>query len=125
MTLRWIVVGIVVTLGLAALVEAGSTPKVVEVVAGSAQDEFTFAPKQITLQAGQPVTLTLINKGKIEHDVAVDGLRLRVPASEGQLVAPGKRASVTFVPTKKGTFEFACSVPGHKEAGMTGVIIVK
>jgi uncharacterized cupredoxin-like copper-binding protein len=27
--------------------------------------------------------------------------------------------------TKAGTFEFACLIPGHREAGMIGTIIVK
>mgnify|MGYP001610998524 CR=1 FL=1 len=30
-----------------------------------------------------------------------------------------------FTPTKKGTFEFRCAVPGHYEAGMKGTITVK
>jgi uncharacterized cupredoxin-like copper-binding protein len=37
----------------------------------------------------------------------------------------GMGASVSFVPTKPGTFEFFCAVPGHKEAGMVGTLIVR
>ncbi|TMJ98732.1 MAG: copper resistance protein, partial [Alphaproteobacteria bacterium] len=27
--------------------------------------------------------------------------------------------------TKTGTFEFACLIPGHREAGMMGKVVVK
>ncbi|MFP3361613.1 plastocyanin/azurin family copper-binding protein, partial [Planococcus sp. SIMBA_143] len=29
-----------------------------------------------------------------------------------------------FLPTEKGVYEFFCTVPGHKENGMTGTLIV-
>ncbi|WP_349408558.1 cupredoxin domain-containing protein [Pseudalkalibacillus sp. SCS-8] len=38
---------------------------------------------------------------------------------------PGDTVSIKFIPKETGTFEFYCSVPGHKEAGMKGTIIVE
>ena len=42
---------------------------------------------------------------------------------------PGKKATLTFVPRKQGTFEFACLFLGggvdHYKSGMTGTLIVK
>ena len=38
---------------------------------------------------------------------------------------PGKRAELKFTPTRKGTFELACHVEGHYEAGMKDVLVVK
>lgn len=40
-------------------------------------------------------------------------------------VAKAKSALVTFTPTKKGTFEFACLIKDHYEAGQKGVLVVK
>jgi len=40
-------------------------------------------------------------------------------------VQPGKEAALKFTPTRKGTFEMACHVAGHYEAGMKGVLVVK
>lgn len=37
---------------------------------------------------------------------------------------PGMSALVTFTPTEPGTYEFYCAVPGHREAGMVGTVIV-
>ena len=36
----------------------------------------------------------------------------------------GTNASVIFTPTEAGVYEFACTLPGHKEAGMVGKLIV-
>ena len=34
--------------------------------------EFTIKPKGVTLKAGQPATLTLVNGGKIDHNLKLD-----------------------------------------------------
>lgn len=44
-------------------------------------------------------------------------------------VDPGKKVTLTFTPSKKGTFEFGCHLPtggaNHYTAGMRGVLVVK
>jgi uncharacterized cupredoxin-like copper-binding protein len=132
MPLRWLP-AVVFVLGLALAVAVTGTsapkPRVVEVTAGTPKNDFEFVPKEITVAAGQPVQLTLVNKGKVEHDLLIEALRVSVPPKgkdpATQVLAPGKRATVTFTPAKKGRFEFWCTVPGHKEVGMKGVLIVK
>ena len=37
----------------------------------------------------------------------------------------GQMATLEFTPTKPGTYEFFCTVAGHKEAGMKGTLVVK
>ncbi len=108
----------------------------------SARD-LAFVPNQLSLKAGVPMTLVLKNEGSIEHDVVVEGLN-SAPAtasshghsepSHSMGVLPpgtvhvsahgGEHATVELTP-KPGTFEFYCSVPGHRAAGMRGVIEVK
>jgi uncharacterized cupredoxin-like copper-binding protein len=34
-------------------------------------------------------------------------------------------STLDFTPTKPGTYEFFCTVAGHKDAGMVGTLIVK
>jgi uncharacterized cupredoxin-like copper-binding protein len=50
----------------------------------------------------------------MEHDDP-NGIRLE----------PGKSGELVWRFTKKGEFEYGCLIPGHREAGMTGLIIVK
>lgn len=81
--------------------------------------EWAFGPETITAEIGEPVTIVLVNDGLIEHEVefAAFGLHLHTPA--------GATMKGTFVPDKVGTFEFACEIRGHREAGMVGRLIVE
>jgi nitrite reductase (NO-forming) len=78
--------------------------------------EFKFSPADIQVPAGQPITIHLNNAGSVEHDITVDALQAKIVAAAGQM------AQGTLVFDKPGTYEFYCSVPGHKEAGMKGTI---
>lgn len=80
--------------------------------------ELKFDPKEIRATVGQPVELTLENKGVLEHDFTLSEPQFQLKALGGQT------AKGTFTPTKEGTFDFICSVPGHKEGGMVGKLIV-
>ncbi|MBN9438103.1 plastocyanin/azurin family copper-binding protein, partial [Bosea sp. (in: a-proteobacteria)] len=40
-------------------------------------------------------------------------------------LAPKKNGEILWQFTKAGEFDFSCLIPGHREAGMTGKIIVK
>ena len=80
--------------------------------------DLKFDQKEIRAAVGQPVEITLENKGVLEHDFVLDEPQFRV------LAAGGQTAKGTFTPTKEGTYEFYCSIPGHKQAGMVGKLIV-
>ena len=106
--------------------------------------EFAYTPSVITVSTGQEVTLTIYNEGAIEHDFVIG----KIPASNiqgnmeshdghmandmGEMnydlhvsIPAGESAILKFTPTEAGTYEFLCTVAGHKEAGMTGVLIVE
>lgn len=82
-----------------------------------------FDPATVTVRAGQPVRLTLDNRGSaLVHDWTVDGLdgkQVQVKAN------PNQQATVEFTPTQPGTYQFYCAEPGHKEAGMVGTLVVQ
>ncbi|HZQ37472.1 MAG TPA: cupredoxin domain-containing protein [Dehalococcoidia bacterium] len=82
-----------------------------------------FSQKQITVQAGQAVTINLTNKGSAVHNLHVIGLK----GADGKdvqtaLLEGGKSGSVTFTPTQPGTYKFQCDV---HPAEMTGTLTVK
>lgn len=60
------VVAMIVLVGFGGVAGAGKEQKVTITMT-----EFKFAPARITLQAGIPAELILINKGKIEHEFMV------------------------------------------------------
>jgi uncharacterized cupredoxin-like copper-binding protein len=99
--------------------------------------EFVFRPALVRLTAGRPVRLTLVNRGQIAHQFATDYLHdtparvwappLTVEARgvDAVLVAPGGTAALEFLPVRRGRFTFACTIEGHREAGMRGVLEVR
>ena len=80
--------------------------------------EFKFSPTSIQVPVGQKISLTLNNTGSIEHDLTIPGLEFTLPARAGQSAS----GQLTF--DKPGVFEFICSIPGHKDAGMKGTLTV-
>ena len=82
--------------------------------------EFAFSPSVITAKKGQEVKVTFTNNGKYPHNFAVAELGVK-----SSTIQPGQTTTVTFTPTKTGSFTFECTVPGHADKGMTGTITVQ
>ena len=96
-----------------------SSPQAVEV---RSTDALRFEPATITVKKGTPVRVTLTNNTALEHDWVVDNVDgKKIQAHAG----PKASATVEFTPTAAGTQEFYCSIPGHREAGMKGTLIVQ
>jgi uncharacterized cupredoxin-like copper-binding protein len=106
-------------------------------------NEFSFGSNALEVSKGQPVEITFENKGTVEHDFSIRDIDLaEQPTATGDThmsgghmmadqpkvhvaAAAGSRGTLTFTPTKPGQYEFYCTVAGHKEAGMVGVLTVK
>lgn len=77
---------------------------------------YIFSPSVIRVKKGQEVTLTFQNTGK--HTFTVKGLGI-------DKLLNVVTSSLTFTALKSGEFELVCSVPGHKERGMKGKVVVE
>ena len=82
--------------------------------------EFSFHPSEITVMKGEQVTIIFKHVGKIAHNLVIGEFGVRTDT-----ILRGKKDALTFTPTKTGTFPFWCAVPGHRDAGMEGKLIVK
>ena len=84
--------------------------------------EMYFDPDSISGDAGSSLTINLDNAGNQLHDFTIDDLdgeRIHVE------VASGEEDSVTLeLPDEAGDIEFYCTIPGHRESGMEGVLTV-
>ncbi|MBO0733298.1 MAG: cupredoxin domain-containing protein [Methylocapsa sp.] len=81
--------------------------------------EFKYTPAKVWAAAGRPVTLVLDNsRAETEHGIVIPAFELRLVAKPGEVT----RATAVF--DKPGEYEFSCDLPGHREAGMTGKLIV-
>lgn len=104
--------------------------------------EYGFTPATVTLKAGMPAELELVNVGKESHmftspylksqDLEIEGSGIEVDAPKGVKyvkLEPGKTVEIKFKPKGKGTFGFSCDVRKdgklHRDLGMKGKLIVK
>jgi plastocyanin len=85
--------------------------------------EMYFDPESVSAEAGSSLEINLENAGTQLHDFTIDDLggeRVHVE------VPSGEEDSVTLeIPEDAGEIEFYCSIPGHREAGMEGIITVE
>lgn len=81
--------------------------------------ELKFEPNELTIAADTEVKIKITNKGLLQHDFHVDKLNIT-----SKMLNPKDSDTVT-VKAAAGTYDFWCTVPGHKEAGMTGKLTVK
>jgi plastocyanin len=116
-----VVLAVITPLGLAACGGGGG---------GSSEPTKTVTDGKITIDAFDirfdvgtiktkpgPLTVTLVNKGAIEHTFKIDG-------TDMTLKATGGKSATGTVTLKPGTFNFECTVPGHASQGMKGKVIV-
>ena len=81
--------------------------------------QLSYDTKQLSARAGK-VTIVLTNTASVEHDVAVAQGSTVLGTTPAFL---GGRRTLT-VSLKPGTYTFYCSVPGHRQAGMEGTLLV-
>ena len=81
--------------------------------------DFAFSPNELRISAGEVVNLTLDNRGRLYHDLTINGLGFVLAAESGEL------ATGALMVPQPGRYEYECSVPGHAGAGMTGSLVVE
>lgn len=117
-------------------------PKAVTLIA----TDIAYDVEQIEASVGQPVQLTLENQGVLEHDFSIVEIPLSgevVTLEEaGEMaghdmgheedepdvhiaVPTTDRGTIEFTPAAPGEYVYYCTVSGHREAGMEGVLVVK
>ncbi|MCC7021658.1 MAG: cupredoxin domain-containing protein, partial [Thermomicrobiales bacterium] len=104
--------------------EAPATPAAEAPAATTAQDvaidmyDMYFEPNRITIPANTDVRFVFTNRGQVAHNFSVNRQDISVD------VEPGGTGE-TIVNLPAGTYKFVCNVPGHKQVGMNGSLIVK
>lgn len=80
---------------------------------------FKFDKTSLDASAGK-VTIDLTNDSSVPHNVTIEGSGIDEVATD---TVTGDSASVS-VDLPAGTYEYYCSVDGHKDAGMKGTLTV-
>lgn len=97
--------------------------------------DFAFSPTELTVPAGQEITLDAANTGAVIHNFII----MNLGASAGteytanddanaywklEVPAGGSTTATFTAPTEPGEYEVVCSTPGHLQAGMVGKLTV-
>ncbi len=100
------------------LMTGGDTGKLVFVGVGGEIDGVVNP----TLHAdpGDVVKITLVNGDGLLHDLTIDEFSV----ATRQFADEGQEDSITFTVNATGEYIYYCSVPGHREAGMFGTLVV-
>jgi uncharacterized cupredoxin-like copper-binding protein len=122
--------------------ETAPEPKAVTLIA----TDIAYDIEQIDVSAGQTVELTLDNQGVLEHDFTIVEIPLAdevttieeagemeahdaehaAEENDVHIAAPtADQGTIAFTPAAPGEYVYYCTVSGHREAGMEGVLIVE
>jgi uncharacterized cupredoxin-like copper-binding protein len=113
--------------------------RIVLVTMREGDGKMMFFPDRIEIKRGEQIRFKLRNVGELEHEFVLATTEENVkhakemeknPEMEhddpnAKRVKPKKTDEIVWRFTKRGSFEYGCLIPGHREAGMTGTIVVK
>jgi len=113
--------------------------RTVTVIMSDGDGTMRYSLNRLDVKKGEQIRFIIQNKGALKHEFTLASvqdnnkhaeLMKKYPDMEhddpnAKSVDPDKRAEILWRFTKAGTFEFACLIPGHREAGMHGTVNVK
>jgi uncharacterized cupredoxin-like copper-binding protein len=113
--------------------------RVVVVTMKESDGKMMFIPDRLEIKRGEQVRFILQNNGELDHEFVLASTEENVKHAEemkknpdmehddpnARRVKPKQKDEIVWRFTKRGTFEYGCLIPGHREAGMTGMIVVK
>jgi plastocyanin len=90
-------------------------------VAANPEGQFKYMPSTLSAKAGK-VTIAFTNRAPVEHNLTVASASGAVAGATPTFQGGAKNLTVSLTP---GTYKFYCTVPGHRQAGMEGTLVVK
>jgi uncharacterized cupredoxin-like copper-binding protein len=113
--------------------------RIVQVTMGEADGKMLFTPARLEIKKGDQIKFMLRNNGVLDHEFILATTAENLKHGEamkknpdmehddpnGKRLAPKKKNEIVWKFTKAGEFEYSCLIPGHREAGMVGTIVVK
>ena len=115
--------------------QAAQVTRTIEVVMN---DQMRFVPASVQVKAGETVRFALHNQGALAHEMVLGALPdlkahaemmrqmpdMKHAEPNAVTLGAGERGAIVWQFTQAGTVDFACTLPGHMEAGMVGQVQV-
>ena len=97
-----------------------------------------FSPDVIQVKQGEQIKFMISNDGERAHEMILATLKMNLAHAQemkknpdmehddpnGKRLLPKQSAEILWQFTKAGEFDFSCLIPGHREAGMHGKVVV-
>jgi uncharacterized cupredoxin-like copper-binding protein len=118
----------------------GSAPsRIIQVTMQELDAKMLFVPSRVEIRKGEQIKFVLHNTGKLDHEFVLATTQENLEHAEmmkknpemrhddpnARRVAPKQTSQIVWRFIKAGEFEFACLIPGHRDAGMFGIVDVK
>lgn len=117
---------------------AGQAQAVTRTITLRMSDGMRFTPSQFTVKLGETVRIRVDNAGQILHEIVLGTTSSLDAHASAMLQHPGMAHSEAFMAhvapqhsgeliwtfNRPGTFDFACLIAGHYQAGMRGTFTV-
>jgi len=117
---------------------AGDAKSVIRTVTFTMTDNMRFNPDKLEVKQGETIKFIIKNSGKAMHEMVIGtkadldehaALMMKFPGMEHEEpymahVGPGKTGEIIWTFNKPGTFDYACLIAGHYQAGMVGKVTV-
>lgn len=122
--------------------EPGSTKspaRVVQITTREGDGKMMFIPNRVEVRRGEQIKFIIRNNGDLDHEFVLASTAENLRHAEAMKknpdmehddpnatrIGPKKVSEIVWKFTKAGTFEYACLIPGHRESGMIGTVVVK
>lgn len=120
---------------------SGGTDSVKKQIISLEAEDISYSASEIHLKTNVPYRLKFRNRGNTVHDFNSEELPVKnliiIPSEKAEsghshhekssvhiAALSGESSSAEFTVSKPGTYEYYCTVPGHREAGMRGIAYV-
>lgn len=107
--------------------------------------DLAFEPQSISIRADEVIEMTFHNNGAVVHDFTIDQMDADVkemmagggmatgghtsgndmPRAMHMAVSMGQEGVMRLRVREPGEYQYYCTVPGHREAGMSGTLTVE
>jgi uncharacterized cupredoxin-like copper-binding protein len=113
--------------------------RVVQITMRETENGMAFLPGHIQVRQGEQVQFVLRNNGELDHELVIGTVEANRAHAEtmanhpdmvhedpnAKRLRPKTSGVLRWQFTQAGEFEYACLIPGHREAGMLGTIVVR
>ena len=113
--------------------------RIVQVAMAEGSGKMMFIPERIEIKRGEQIKFVIRNNGELDHEFVLATTSENEKHAEemkknpemehddpnAKRIAPKKSSEIVWRFSKAGQFEYGCLIPGHRESGMTGTIVVK